>query len=249
MATGSPKYGVVIDHASALRGGRRDDSLTWVLLRGYFLDPPRASAARKLAERIEHAHPAVECVPFAWHYLTHESTDGISARGGRKLQGAKSGMGHLKETAEVDQAWNIVEICSEAMGSKRVVLNTPASFSPSAHYRRRLERFVAAHPDYEFLWQPSGLWTPPAAAQFAKELNVQVLGAPASPTEREDAGPAEHWQLISGAKDARLSAAHAEILADSLLDVVEQGEVPHLIFSGPRAYSNLRTFRNEWERL
>ena len=243
---GSPQFGVVLDQENGLRPARSDDPVSIVVLRSCFLNPPRAASARKLAGRIKQIHSNAEIIPYAWHYLTHERTDGIQSRGSRSIPGSSSGFGHLKETPEAKHAWSVTMTCAEAFSSRKILIHTPASFSPSSVYRKRLLEFTAAHDNFKFVWQPSGLWTAAEAAYFTKDSEIEVLGPAPSPSEHPAHEKGSHWILIPGAKDARFSGTQAEILADSL---IESKNSPTILFSGPKAYSNLRTFKREWNQL
>jgi hypothetical protein len=236
------RLGVVIDDESLLRTGRSDDPVDAVVLRWTFLNPPRAAAARRFAERIREVHPDAELIPYAWHYLTHESGDGIEVGTNRSLEPSFGNYGHLRGDAR-DHVWSITKICAEALGSEHVVVRTPPSFSPGSLSRRRFKSFVESlgPDDPKFLWEPEGLWTPAQAAAFASELGVEVIAPMFSMTGQLLEFEGATWLRVGGSKDAKLRTSHAEILADALLDLADAQPLT-LLFEGPRAYSNLRLF-------
>jgi hypothetical protein len=242
------RLGVVIDDESLLRAAKAHDPVDVVVLRSTFLNPPRAAAARRIAERIRTLHPNAELIPYAWHYLTHEPGDGIVVGSNRSLEGAGS-YGHLRGDARA-QVWSIIEIYAEAMSASRVVIRTPPSFSPGSLSRRRFKSFVESiGPEgLELLWEPQGLWETAQAAVFAAEFGVEVIAPVFSMTGALLDFEGANWLRIGGSKDARLQSSHAEILADALAeldlddDLDDDDEQLTLLFDGPRAYANLRSF-------
>lgn len=236
------RLGVVIDDESLLRSGKRGDPVDAVVLRWTFLNPPRAAAARRTAERIREVHADAELIPYAWHYLTHEPSDGVVVGSNRSLEPSAGSYGHLRGDAR-EHVWSVTKICAEALGAKHVVLRTPPSFSPGSLSRRRFTKFVEslAPEDPRLLWEPEGLWTPAQAAAFAGELGVEVVAPAFGMTGQVLEFEGATWLRIGGSKDARLRSSHAEILADALIDLAEAQPLT-LLFEGPRAYANLRSF-------
>lgn len=240
------RLGVVIDDESLLRGAKRGDPVDVVVLRSTFLNPPRAAAARRLAERIQEVHPGATPIPYAWHYLTHEPSDGVVVGSNRSLEESVRSYGHLRGDAR-DHVWEITKLCAEAMGADRVVIRTPPSFSPGSLSRRRFTSFVESLGPEEpkLLWEPEGLWTAAQAAFFAIGLGVETIAPAFAMTGQLLEFDGAEWLRISGSKDARLRSSHAEILADALTEVaeeLEEDEALTLLFDGPRAYVNLRAF-------
>lgn len=236
------RLAVVLDDESLLGAARRDDPVDIVVLRSTFLNPPRAGAARRIAERIREVHPDVEIVPYAWHYLTHEHSDGIEVGSNRSLELAPGSYGHLRGAA-IAHAWEVSKLCAAGLGATRVLLRTPPSFSPGSLSRRRFTNFVASlgPDDPKLVWEPEGLWESAQAAAFAEPLGVETVAPAFSMTgqllEIDGAG----WLKIQGSKDGRLRASHAEVLADALVEASEARSLT-LMFDGRRAYANLRAF-------
>jgi hypothetical protein len=239
------RLGVVIDDESLLRTGQPDDPVDSVVLRWTFLNPPRAAAARRIAERIRSVHADAELIPYAWHYLTHEPGDGIVVGSNRSLEPNLGSYGHFRGDAR-EHVWSISKICAEALEAQRVVVRTPPSFSPGSLSRRRFKSFVDSlgPSDPKLLWEPEGLWTSAQAALFADELGVEVIAPEFAMTGQLLEFEGASWLRVGGSKDARLRSSHAEILADALLDLAEAQPLT-LLFEGPKAYANLRVFARE----
>ena len=239
------RLAIVLDDDSLLGAARADDPVDVVVLRSTFLNPPRAAAARRMAERIREHHPEAEIVPYAWHYLGHEAGDGIDVGSNRTIEAKPGSYGHLRGEA-IAHVWEITRICAEALDSRHVILRTPPSFSPGSLSRRRFTKFVEgldpAGP--KLVWEPEGLWGAAEAVAFAEPLGVEVaasaFGLTGALLEFADAS----WLRITGGKDGRLRSSHAEVLAHELLDAAES-RPRTLMFEGRRAYANLRAFQNE----
>ncbi|MFV8751051.1 hypothetical protein ACNOYE_10940 [Nannocystaceae bacterium ST9] len=258
------RLGVLLDDL-ALNGAKLDDPIDVVVIRSTFLNPPRAAAAKRQAEKIRELHREAELIPYAWHYVTHEADDGIEVGSNRALE-TTGKYGHFRSTPDVAQAWQISTICAEAFGSDKLIVRTPPSFSPGALSRKRLTEFAEAHPNLRLIWEPTGLWSIEAAVAFAEPLGIEVLGPAIGMTGQvldfEDA----RWLRVPGGKDGRLRGSQAESLAVELAELgmfeepeeadananEAEGDVEPdddvaddtitLLFDGPRAHANLRAF-------
>lgn len=246
-ASGGLRLGVVLDDETLLAAARRNDPVDVVVVRSTFLNPPRAAAAKRMAARIHAKHAEAELMPYAWHYLSYEAGDGVEVGSNRSLDAKPGEYGHFRGAA-LAQAWEISRICAEAFGASRLVVRTPASFSPGSLSRKRFTSFVTGlgPEDPKLVWEPEGLWGPAEAAAFAGPHGVEILAPAFAMTgalmEREGAT----WLRVQGAKDGRLRSSHAEILAHALLDQVETQDQPlTVLFDGRRAYANLRSFARE----
>jgi hypothetical protein len=251
------RLGVLLDDLS-LNGAKLDDPVDVVVIRSTFLNPPRAAAAKRQAEKIHELHRDAELIPYAWHYITHEHDDAIEVGSNRALE-TTGKFGHFRSTPDVAQAWQISTICAEAFGATKLIVRTPPSFSPGALSRKRMTEFVQTHAggNLQLVWEPSGLWSIEAAVAFAEPLGVEVLGPALGLTGQvldfEDA----RWLRVPSGKDGRLRASQAESLAVALdeLGVLEEeagdedegedaSETVTLLFDGPRAHANLRAFEH-----
>ncbi|HVI03616.1 MAG TPA: hypothetical protein VM869_33205, partial [Enhygromyxa sp.] len=100
---------------------------------------------------------------------------------------------------------------------------------------RRLEAAVAA--DHHAVAGLMREVVPRVGDQLGVEVVAPAFGMTGQVLEFEGAT----WLRIGGSKDARLRSSHAEILADALIDLAEAQPLT-LLFEGPRAYANLRSF-------
>jgi hypothetical protein len=52
-----------------------------------------------MAERIRERHRDAEVIPYAWHYLTHEASDGVVVGSNRSLDAKPGSYGHMRGDA------------------------------------------------------------------------------------------------------------------------------------------------------
>lgn len=255
----TPKLGVLIQEEKALSAARETDPVSLVVLRSTLVNPPRAAAARALAERIRGLHPDAAIVPYAWHLVTHGPEDGVRELGTRALPGEPRRFGHLQDTPEVHEAWQTTLRCARelagAEGPLRVVLRTPASFTPGNVGHARLAAFAAARAaeGVELVWEAEGLWEPAQTLALARKLGMQTVVPAFDGTGRPFAGSLERrWLRVDGAGPTdRLRGVLAEALAYALEGAEQADDAaaagPIVLFGGPRAYANLRSFARELE--
>jgi hypothetical protein len=243
----TPKLGVLVNDEKALSPGRADDPVSLVVLRSTLINPPRAAGARALAEQVRARHPRAALVPYAWHLVTHGPEDGVRELGTRALPGEPRRFGHLQDTPEVREAWATTLRCAQEFAATRVVLRTPAGFTPGATGQARLTAFVEARAaeGVELVWEAEGLWEPAQTLALARRLGMQTLVSAFDGAGRPYAGSLERrWLRVDGAGPTdRLRGVLAEALAYAVAGAEEPE--PVVLFSGPRAYANLRAFARE----
>lgn len=232
-----PKIGVIVDEPRALRGIRKGDVVDRVILRSSLLNMPRASGARSFADAAREQLPSTEVWLYGWHYLSYVKADGLAARASRKIEGKE--FGHLRATPEVTRAWETTLGAAQAADASGIVIRTPPSFSTSSVNRGRLRDFVTAHRDdgMQLAWEADGLWTDEQILSTAAELGITpLIGVP---LDAVDGSRAPGWIKLGG--EIRASRA------DQLAYILEDLDVwPELIFDGPVAFSNARTFARIW---
>jgi hypothetical protein len=221
------------------------DRVDFVVARSTFLAWPRGTGLRTIVANTAKAHPGATFIPYAWHYLTHESSDGMAKLAARTLPGSPHGFGHLRETPEVESAWASIFGAMESAGVTALILKTPPSFSPSSANQQRLATFVKKMSDQGIsaIWQPEGLWTSERAAQVADELNIPMITTCMGASGRVVLPTQVRWLRVDGEVPAR----HADALAYDLAETIEanglvNGLPPVVIFGGDAAYGNLRSF-------
>lgn len=237
--------GVLLSDNNARRQRKPLPQVDVVLLERTLFEPPRASAATRWADQVRRLFPNAEVIPFGWHLMSHGPDDGLRGLSSRSLEGEPRNFGGLQNTDEVGRAWEAVRPCYEALGAKRIALRTPASLTPGAIGRKRLQTFVEKRGDegYGILWEPEGLWSAPEAAALAASLKITAMG-PAFVAGRpnvEGANPEvlyhpSAWLRVDAmGRRPRLSADQLDALCDHA-DAVPGST---FVFAGPKALANL----------
>ncbi len=244
-------FGLLLGETNA---GRLRDPVPEVdvlLLERTLLDPPRAAAASRWADRLRRSFPNATLAPYVWHLISHGPTDGLREHGSRTLEGPPHAFGQLQRTPQVAQAWDAYAQCVAALGATQLVVRTPASIAPGVLGRKRIAEFVAARREegFSIVWEPQGLWEPHEAAAFARELGVSLLhsafvgGRPLFDPDDEPrlVAPATWLRIDPVGRRPQLSGDQLDALVDHLEHVGEGT----FVFTGPRAVANLRRARAE----
>lgn len=240
----SANLGLLLSDNNARRQRQPLPLVDVVLLERTLFEPPRANAAGRWATHVRRLFPNAEVIPYAWHLLTHGPDDGLRGLSSRSLEGQPHKFGGLQNSDEVGRAWEAVRPCYEALGAKRIVIRTPASLTPGAVGRKRLQTFVEQRraDGFELVWEPEGLWSPPEVVSQAASLKITAMGpafVAGRPNTDDDPEVLYHrsaWLRVDAmGRRPRLSADQLDAIADHV-DVVSN---PTLIFAGPKALANL----------
>ena len=155
---------------------------------------------------------------------------GYGPRGWPVPAGRAHEAGSFKPTELVQRGVDALADGLEALDASVAIFRSPPDFSPSTGNRETLRRFFGEVATSEKLggrvrvWHPSGLWDPPIAHAFARELGVlcglDPLGA--DPEQRfapfwaTVGGGDEGYYVVSGLGRARrrTSSEHLEQLAE-----------------------------------
>lgn len=253
-----PRLGLILQDEHALRAARAfqprpeaddadeaADPVALVVLRSTLLNPPRAAAARALAEQVRALHPNATLVPYVWHLVSHAESDGLRDAATRTLPGEARRFGHLQATPEVQSAWEISLRCAREMGSTSVILRTPPSFTPGTQNQARMAAFAEARATegLQVVWEIDGLWEPATTLAMARKLDIQTLVPAFEGTGRPIVQSFERrWLRVDGAgATERLRGALAESLVFALANADALDDTT-ILFTGPRAHANLRSF-------
>ncbi len=122
-----------------------------------FYDPPPPDRLKKI--RAE-APPEFEFTVKAWMLITHPYNKLLWRRLKRSVLGTRENYGFFKDTREVEWAWRVTVEAAESVGSRIIVLQSPASFKPVPENISRLKGFLERHSNegFQLVWEPRGEW-------------------------------------------------------------------------------------------
>ena len=241
----SVTLGLLLTQHNARVRKQPDPRVELLLLERTLLDPPRAAAAKRWASQIRRAYPEAQLLPYVWHLVSHGPEERMAERTTRTLVGPPHLFGGVQDSPQTRQAWEVTRLCLEALEASTVVLRTPPSVTPGALGRARIRAFVEARrteAGVQVVWEPEGLWEPPVAAAFAREIGAPLLlpafaGGRALRNEDGDGLVVPGaWLRVDGSGPRQ--AIHGGMV-DDLLDHAETAESTVLVFTGPRAHANL----------
>lgn len=162
--------------------------------------PVRPSVLRRWRESAPHGRAFGVVAPAI---ITHTPpSKGYGPRGWLVPPERASEAGNFRDSALVEHG--VTELCTalDALDAGVAVFRTPPELSPSQANRDAMRRFFGERATAERLknrarvWVPSGLWEPPAAYAFAKELGILCgLDPLANDPERR---LASFWDELAG---------------------------------------------------
>lgn len=137
---------------------------------------------------------------------------------------------------------------SNILQAEAVVFRTPASFSPSAGNRQRMQTFFDELATEERfgpavrVWDPDGLWEPPAIAEVAQSLKLLVAIDPLAQDFMDEKASLVAAQLARGQAYLRISGlGHGRrrfegYELETLAEMLEELERSWVIFAHPGKY-------------
>ena len=137
----------------------------------FYRPPPPATLRRWRQE----APPHFEFTLKAYQAVTHPASSPTYRRAGLAPDPAvASRYGFFQDTPEVAAGWEATLAAAGALGATTVVLQCPASFTPTAEHAEALRRFVARHrpPGLRLAWEPRGAWPAALVQALCQELDL-----------------------------------------------------------------------------
>ncbi len=142
-----------------------------------FYDPP---PPEKLARLREEAPEEFIFTIKAWMLVTHKYNAKLWRRLKREVPGRRENYGFFQDTEEVWRAWNTTLEAARALEAPIIVLQTPASFTPTEENLANLRKFMSKAPrdGRHIVWEPRGSWwdKPGLLAEMSRELGVIIAG-------------------------------------------------------------------------
>lgn len=123
-----------------------------------FYDPPQPKTLRRWREE---AGPGFVFALKAWQLVTHPASSPTYRRLRRPLAPAERPMaGMFQPTPVVERGWAATVEAAQALGAAVVLLQCPASFTPTPEHLRNLESFLdrIGEVPFRIAWEPRGDW-------------------------------------------------------------------------------------------
>jgi uncharacterized protein YecE (DUF72 family) len=117
---------------------------------------PQISTAMRWAQE---APPGFIFTMKAWQVITHEATSPTYRRSGLTITDS-SRYGSFRPTPDVRAAWEQTCAVADALHARAILLQCPASFTPTEEHLRDLRSFLRVMPrgSWALAWEPRGDW-------------------------------------------------------------------------------------------
>jgi uncharacterized protein YecE (DUF72 family) len=135
-----------------------------------FYDPPRPATAGRWRAA---AGPAFHFAIKAWQAITHDPSSPTYRRLRRPIDpDARARYGSFRPTIEVDSAWGRTTEVARALRADVVLLQCPASFTPTSEHVGNLRGFLERvdRGGATIAWEPRGAWPDPLVAALCRDL-------------------------------------------------------------------------------
>lgn len=177
-----------------------------------FYEPPRLAT---LARWREEAPPGFRFAIKCFQMVTHEATSPTYRRLRRKPP-RPGAVGSFRDTPEVRAAWAETVAAAEALAARLVLLQTPASFTPTRDHLKNMERFMRwteRGRGLVLVFEPRGpAWEAGAADSLCRRLGLLRGGDPFTmPAPPPRLQPLAYFRL-HGAGGYRHSYSDAELM-------------------------------------
>lgn len=169
-----------------------------VEVRQGLFSPPNDKTLRRWSRQ---APEGFEHVWTAWQWFTHDSRAIRTGQAIELLEGEKlENFGLFRDTPECRRAWSMVSASAQALKASILLLETPASFTPSPTHKDRLRAWAKDWGNIpegmKVAWFPYGFWQREEAIELATELGFILAVDPfLEPDEPLPPGPVGYFKL------------------------------------------------------
>lgn len=137
-----------------------------------FYQPPQIATLERWRESV----PATfEFTLKAWQLITHESRSPTYRRLRRKLSPEEmAGCGAFRDSPIVREAWEVTRDSALALKARCVLLQCPASFTPTGEHVENLRHFLATidRAGLTIAWEPRGAWPAELVGEICEEHDL-----------------------------------------------------------------------------
>jgi len=122
-----------------------------------FYKPPQTATAQRWRTQ---APPGFEFTLKAWQLITHEPSSPTYRKARLRLDAPVESYGSFRLTPQVLAAWDRTCEIAQTLAAQIVLLQCPASFSPTEEHLRNLRTFLSAisRDGLRLAWEPRGAW-------------------------------------------------------------------------------------------
>lgn len=189
-----------------------------------------------------------EFVVKAWQLITHEADSPGYEKLAMKIDpSAKGKYGHFRPTDEVMEAWHRMEEIVSRLGSRTILFQTPASFTPTPENITNMKKFFNSieRKNYRFVWEPGNNWPGNTIKDLCCELGLTHCTDPFSGPARE--GRIRYFRLAGiGGKQYKYKGMDLKHLRDFCENEAQaiKNEPVYVFFSNVSMLADAQRF--EW---
>jgi len=194
------------------------------------------------AERWRAAVPAgFEFVLKAPQLITHEPSSPTYRRLRTPLPAARRARyGAFKPTPEVHAAWEATRALAGTLGTRVVLFQCPASFTPTALHRRNLTRFfeTVERGELRFAWEPRGDWSDAEVSELCRRLDLIHC---VDPFQRRPLWGTPAYFRLHGKGGYRYRYTDADL--EELRALTREAGAAYVLFNNLAMWDDARRFR------
>ncbi len=156
-------------------------------------------------------------------------------------------LGMLQQTEAVMAAWRETLGFAKALSPKFILLQTPATFTPTDKHRERIEYFareLAPLSQAKIAWQPHGLWEPETTIPWTRSLGLVPVFDPFADIELPPGRGTAYFYLY---QRRGLRARFHDFDMEELLEKCEPYQRAFMVFRGTENYRDARLAMKVWE--
>jgi len=203
-----------------------------------FYQPPRAETLRGWRGE---APTDFEFTIKAWMLITHEARSPTYRRLKRELtEEEREEAGSFRPTRAVREAWEATRACAEALGTRRILFQCPASFRPAPENVRNLRRFFSStsRDRFVFLWEPRGDWPRELIRELCDELDLAHV---VDPLVERTVTPRRCYFRLHVRRGGRKTYEDEELA--ELYSTLPRGETSYVLFNNVRMAEDAGRFQ------
>ena len=218
-----------------------------------FYQPPRISTLERWRAD---APAAFEFVIKAWQLITHDSKSPTYRRLKKKLtELEKQEAGYFRNSAIVQEAWEVTLAAARALHAKTILFQCPASFKQTKENIANLEDFFGKlnrvdNQDgrFKFGWEPRGGWDPEVIRRICEDLD---LAHAVDPFVAKSVTPSRVYFRLHGRGSWRYEYDESELreLACMLTPSRTESERPYVFFNNARMIQDALKFQESAREL